>query len=41
MQSARVFKKEYLSMQELERKINHGQSDFNGLKKAGKCVSRQ
>lgn len=32
MQSARVFNKEYLSMQELERQINQDQSGFNGLK---------
>ena len=32
MQPARVFKKEYLSMQELERQINQDQSGFNGLK---------
>lgn len=29
-------KKEYLSMQELERQINQDQSGFNGLKKGGK-----
>ena len=39
MQSARVFKKEYLPMQELERQINQDQSGLNGHKKAGKCVS--